>query len=325
MEILINLITRFRQTGVLFLIGLLLIMYIAFGFVYFQQGTQQKEFEEQITKLNAIVARKLPSSEELQAQYDEVNSSLAPMSDSAAIARLVSIAEESGIDVGEESGKFRVPSAAYSQVQKGGGTYQLTSFKNIRVQGDYDNIQAFLSDLDSGRTLEIMVLTRVVLSEIEVVYTGTDAARRAEFRSVESAVARMMADTNPAELPNPITFSDGVATNLMGDDPETIDTVEGFPDITTTAAERGYTGIGSPRDGYVLYGHDKISTTDTTSFEAVNYIDILTTQYYYVCSPDGTVRQFSGPNVATAIAYLSSVGAKIETVASVDVEIYTKP
>jgi hypothetical protein len=144
-------------------------------------------------------------------------------------------------------------------------------------------------------------------------------ARRTEMYNISLAVIAMMTD-NITEIPNPISYAGGTATNYMGDDPDTEETVEGFPDITTTAAERDYTGTGTPRDGYVLYGHDKISTDNTTHFETVSYIHLLTTEYYYTCEADGTVRQFDGPDVATAIEYVD-----IETVATLDVDLYTKP
>jgi hypothetical protein len=44
-----------------------------------------------------------------------------------------------------------------------------------------------------------------------------------------------------------------------------------------------------------------------------------TTKYYYTCEWDGTVRQFDGPDVATAMEFTN-----IDTVATLNVEIYTK-
>ena len=325
MDVVKNLITMLRRTGVLLFVGLLLIIYIAFGFVYWQQGGQQEELEEQITKLSLVLARPLPSVEKLQAEYEEVNTALAPMIDSEAIAMLVSIAEKSGIDVGPSAGKFRVPSVSPKEVKVGGGTYRVVSFGNIRVQGDYDSVMAFISDLDSGKTLPTMVLTGVTVSEVEITYSGEEKARRDEFRNVAAAVKEMMADANLYWIPNPMNFAGGVATNRMGDNPDTEDTVEGFPDITTTAVEKGYTGIGSPRSGYVLYGHDAISTDNSTQFETVSYINMLTTNYYYTCENDGRVRQFDGADVRIAKEYPGSEKSKIEIVATVNVVIYTKP
>jgi len=163
-----RLLSRFWPTGVLFVGGFILIIYIAFGFLYLQQGAKQGELDEQIVKLAAVVARPLPSSEELQAEYEEYNRSLAPITDSDAIAMLVSIAEKSGIDTNPDSDKFLVRSATFDQAVVGENTYQLLSFRDIKVQGDYDNVIAFISDLDSGETLKTMVLKWVTIKQIEV-------------------------------------------------------------------------------------------------------------------------------------------------------------
>ena len=163
-----KLITRFWPTGALVLGGFLLIIYIAFGFLYLQQGAKQGELEGQIAQLSAVVARPLPSSEELQAEYEERNRSLTPITDIDAIAMLVNIAEKSGIDTNPDSDKLQVRSASFGKAVVGGNTYQLLSFTDIKVQGDYDNVMAFISDLDSGETLKTMVLKWVTIKQIEV-------------------------------------------------------------------------------------------------------------------------------------------------------------
>ena len=325
MEIVNNLIARFWPTGALFLTGLILIIYIALGFVYLQQGPKQRELEGNINQISTIVAKELPSVAKLTAEYEECNRSLAPMTDTEAITMLVSIAKQSGIDVSEDSDRFLVPSAQFNQGEVGGGTYQLISFRNIRVQGDHDNVMAFISILDSGEVLETVVLKKVTIMEEDVWYKGEEGDRRAEFRSVSSAVIEMMIDNKLYSITNPISFIDGVATNLMGNDPDTEGTVEGFPNITTTAEEKGYTGNVTPRDGYVLYGHDKILTDNTTQYETVNYLTTLNTKYYYTCEANGRVRQWDGPDIATAREYLRSTESSIELKAVIDVDIYTKP
>jgi len=311
--------------GVLFLIGICIIIYIAIGILYFQQGVEQKELEEQITSLSLIVNRPLSSDEKLQAEYDEVNRALVPIADSDAIAMLVDIAEESGIDVDKHTDKLRINPATVKEERRAGATYQVVSFEDIKVQGDYDPVMAFISVLDSGETLETMVLKTVNIRPVEVWFADEEGDRREEFRNVAAAVSNMMDDNGLREIPNPMSFAGGVATNLMGNDPDTEETVEGFPDITTLAAEKGYTGTDSPRDGYVLYSHDKIDPDDTTQFEITQYLAMLTTTYYYTCEANGTVRQFDGANVDRAREYMGSEESKLETVAIVDVVIYTKP
>jgi len=157
-----------RRTGVLVIIGFILIIYIGLGFVYWQQGTQQKEFTEQINKLSLILARPLPDITELQAEYDKTNQALAPMEDSEAINRLVSIAEKSGISIGANAtDEFKVPPAKISSQRVGGSDYKLLSFKGVSVSGNYSDVITFINDLDSGETLETMVLTKLTLSNIE--------------------------------------------------------------------------------------------------------------------------------------------------------------
>jgi len=188
MEDIKNLLNRFRQSGILLFIGFLLIIYIAFGFVYFQQGLKQKDLEEQVANISGIVAKELPNKEELQAEYAEVNLSLAPITNSDAIAIIVGIAERNGIDVAPASDKLIVPSAAVREEQVGGGTYQVFSFTRISVQGDYDTVMAFISDLDSGTTQETMVLTRITINQTEVTVEGEEATEGEEEVEISTRI-----------------------------------------------------------------------------------------------------------------------------------------
>jgi len=324
MERIKTLLARYSQTAFLFFMGLILIIYLALGTLYLQQAPQQRQLQDQITKLNMILRNPLPSVDALKAEYDAVNHKLAPMADSDAIAMLVSLAQKSGIDITEGSGKFQVPVASHSSTTVGGDSYQLLSFRGIYIQGDRDKVMAFISVLDSGTRLENMVLTSLTTDELEVVTTGEEAARREEFRSVIAAVATMMKDNALPGIPNPMSFSGRKASNHMGDDPD-VPGFEGFPDITTTAADKGYTGNATPKNGYLLYQNDKISSDNTTLYTTVDYFPTLTTTYYYTAEKDGTVRQWSGPNAAVATEYPDSKPTKIEVRASVDVDIYFKP
>ena len=185
MEDIKNLLNRFRQSGVLLLIGLFLIIYIAFGFVYFQQSSKQGELEEQSAKISLIVAKPLASKENLQAECDEIDSALAPMTDSDAIAIIVGVAEENGIDVAPDSDKLIVPPATVREEKVGGGTYQVFSFTNVSVQGDFDNVMDFISDLDLGETRETMVLTRITINQVEIKVEGEEATEGEEEEETE--------------------------------------------------------------------------------------------------------------------------------------------
>ncbi|MFC1953045.1 hypothetical protein ACFLWR_02820 [Chloroflexota bacterium] len=290
-----------------------------------QQGPIQQEFNKQTTGLASILANPLVSSDQLKADYEAVIQDLAPISSSRAIEMLVSLAEESGINTDKENVKLKVPPASISTATLGGNTYRLLSFSNISVQGDYDSVLAFISALDSDTFLKTLVLTKVITTEIEVAITGEEETRRKEFREVVSAVAEMMEDNDLAIIPNPINFSRGTATSYMGDNPNTSSTIEGFPDISTSVAAKGYGGTGAPKNGYVLFEHDKISLEDITQYESINYYSSLTTEYYYTCEVNGTIRQWDGPNVTTAIEFFDGQNSSIELSAILDVKIYSTP
>ncbi len=320
MEIIKNLITRFQSTGALFLIGLLLIIYVAVGLLYWQQGAKQAELETQITNLSLIVAKPLAGKEQLEADYEAVNLTLTPITKSDAIAMLVDIARENGIDVDPASNKFNIPSASATakEGKVGGGTYQILSFTNIRVQGDYDKVMAFISDLDSGKTLETMVLTKVDISRTEITYVAEEAARRAELRDVSSAVTTMMTNNNNlTEIPNPMNYAGGTASNDMTAFPDSTSaaTVDKVNDPDGTAYQAG------DKEGYLLYSHD--ITADDAQTGLVNYITTPAMTYYYTCEADGTVRQFDSGDIASAIEYQGSEEAKTEFVATLVVDIYT--
>ncbi len=168
------LLARFRHSAALIIIGFFLIIYIALGFLYFQQGAQQKEFEEQIANVSLVVAKKLPDITELQEEYDKVNKFLAPITGSDALTTLVGIAQKSGINVNPESGKLSIPPPTVSEKKVGDGSYQVLSFKNISVQGDYNRVMAFISALDSGEELNTMVLTRITTKQVEVIGEGEE-------------------------------------------------------------------------------------------------------------------------------------------------------
>ncbi len=326
MENLKSLIARYWPTVSLLIIGLILIVYIALGFIYFQQGPQQKDFEEKTNQLTLVLSRELPGVEELERASDEVNAALAPLEAKNAIAIIVDIADKNGIDVSDSANKLLIPSSSSPKpITIGGSTYSVTTFGNIRVQGSQDAVMAFITDLDSGITLPNMVLTKIIISnDIQIPYSGEEGARRAELRAVQTAVENMISDNNLYGLPNPFSFAGNIATNLMGDDPETVETIEGFPDISTSAIEKGYTGNFSPRDGYVLFAHDKVLADEPTQFETVNYLPTLTTIYYYTCESDGTIRQWDGPSVLASDELIGSEDSRLEMGVILSLDIYTK-
>jgi hypothetical protein len=311
-----SLLARMRRVGFIVVLGICLIIYVGLGIVYLQQGPKQKELQDQIRKTQMVVMKPLPSIEELQGKYDAVNEALAPVEVPKALEILVGIARESGINVDPDDKKFNIPPPSGPTPRKvGDSTYQVISFSNIQTQGDPESVLAFIADLDTGQTMETLVLRRVDIHEVETRYTGKEAARRTEFNKVIEAVKEMMKGNGLLEIPYPIGYDGGIAVNDMA----------AFPDITTSAQERGYAGSGNPRDGYVLWGHDLINADNVADFQTVNYIDLQTTEYYYTCEADGTVRQFDGADLTSAKEYLGSKVVEIEAIAGVSVDLYSKP
>ena len=309
-------LAKIRRVGFIVVLGVCVIVYVGLGSVYIQQGPKQKDLEGQIMKTMVVVNKPLPSMEDLQAKYDDVNEALAPIEIPEALAAIVEIAEKSGIDVSPESRKFQInPPGRYGQKKIGEGTYQVLAFNNIKAQGDFDAVMNFVSDLDNGATLKTMILKNADFKWVQLNLDEKEKARRAEFRAVIQAMAEMMSENNLEAIPRPVASGEDLAVNDMA----------AFPDVGTTIQSKGYTGTGTPRDGYLLYEHDRIIADNTTEYEMVSYIDVPFTEYYYTCEADGSVRQFDGPDLETATEYLGSEEAVFETVATVSVDLYTRP
>jgi len=310
------LLARIRRVGFIVILGVCVIIYIGLGSVFIQQGPKQKDLEGQIMKTMVVVNKPLPSMEELQDKYDAVNEALVPIKIPKALEEIVGIAEKSGIDVSPEAKKFQItPPGKPGKKKVGEGTYQVLTFNNIKAQGDFDAVMNFVSDLDKGATLNTMILKKSDFKWIKVNLAEEEEARRAEFRAVMQAVAEMMSENNLDAIPQPVAPGEDLAVNDMA----------AFPDVATTVQSKGYTGAGEPRDGYLLYEHDRIIADNTTEYETVSYIDAPFTEYYYTCEDDGSVRQFDGPDPETATEYLDSEEVVFETLATVSVDLYTKP
>jgi len=310
------LLAKIRHVGFIVILGVCVIIYVGLGSVYIQQGPKQKELEGQIMQTMVVVNKPLPPMEDLQTKYDDVNKALVPMEISEALAEIVDIAEKSGIDVSPESRNFQIkPPGNPGKKKIGEGTYQVFTFSNIKVLGDFDAVMNFVSDLDKGATLKTMILKKADFEWIQIELAEEEVARRDEFRAVIQAVAEMMSENNLDAIPQPLAPGEDLAVNDMA----------AFPDVVTIVKSKGYTGAGEPRDGYLLYEHDRVIADNTTEYETVSYIDMPFTEYYYTCESDGSVRQFDGPDLETAAEYLDSEEVVFGTLATVSVDLYTKP
>jgi len=281
--------------GVLVFIGFLLIIYVGLIFVYMQQDGAQAELKGQISRTEAIVNKPISDASELKAEYQSVQAKLKPLTRDEAIALLVAIAAKHGIDIDPESGKLVIPPASIKigAGNVGGGSYQVMSFTDIRIWSSYANVMALISDLDAGATKETVVLTSLDIRSPEGAVGaggGTEGlSRAAEFDRVQTAVTEMMEDNNLTDIPNPIDYAGGIASNDMTAFPDSTSVWLGSPGGKNFDAEGNTYGVGDA-PGYVLYGHD--NQADGSTVGRVSYIDIPQTTWFYTCEADGTVRQF---------------------------------
>ena len=316
-----NLLARLRRTGLLFLIGIFLIIYLGLGALFIQQGPAQKKLNDQIAQQSVVAAKALPPADKLKAEADEVKVALAPLTDYAMLEILVKIARQSGINVDDtEAKKFSVPPAGKAtEVKIGEGKYQVMPIKNIKVQGAYDNVVKFVADLDAGTTLKTMVLRKAVISEVEIMFEDVEKERRQEWQDVQAAVETMMAENGLETILYPRDFAGEVAFNDMTAFPDAISDWTG--DVGgKTADPKGTSYIDGDKAGYILLSHDIIGDGKLTGL--VDYLNIKTTKYYYTFEADGRVRQFNEQIVNGAIEYFDSALSRFETQAAVDVDIY---
>lgn len=279
--------------GALIFVMFLLFIYAGLVVVYLQQDTVQADLKVQIGRTEAIVAMPMSDASELEADYQRVQAKLQPPTRDEAIALLVAIAARHGIDIDPEAGKLVIPpnSIKTGPGTVGGGSYQVMSFEDIRIQSSYANVMALIEDLDVGATRETMVLTSLEFRSPAGgdVGGGEGLTRADEFDLVQAAVTEMMAANTLTVIPNPIDFASGVASNDLTAFPDPTSEWGGSPGGKNFDAEGGTYGDGDA-PGYVLYNHD--NRGDSSTVGLVRYIDILQTIWFYTCDADGNVRQF---------------------------------
>ena len=136
----------------------------------------------------------------------------------------------------------------------------------------------------------------IVPNETRFFGAGREEARKTEWHNVELALATLMTDNGLSHIPNPKSYSIGIAYNDMTKFPDTYsddtdgDDEDTLPDKATDANGNSYSYPGD-RAGYELCGFDM--TADGSAAPTVNYLRTATTKYYYTCEMDGTVRQWS--------------------------------
>jgi hypothetical protein len=237
---------------------------------------------------------------------------------------IVQEAEKTGIDIAESSDKFSIPPPNKSVLTKLGTTsLQVTSINGIKVQGSHEAVMAFIKKLNEGSVLPNLILKRVTFEEVAMLDPTEEDARIAEWFVVKDAVALMMSDNKLSMIPKPAwAYAAGRATNNMAQFPDTMSGWAGAEDGKLTDPS-GVTYLVGDKGGYLLWGHDV--KADARVSDLVNYIKVSSTKYYYTCEANGSVRQFHGPNIATAKEYSTVLPPGFETRVFIDLDLYTKP
>ena len=142
------------------------------------------------------------------------------------------------------------------------------------------------------------VLAAVVIPNIQqFIGAGETEARETDFATIQSSVHAMMLDNEISSIPNAVVWTDSTtgAVNDMGAFPDP-DSVGGSADKLTDPAGVAYTAVDAP--GYLLQDHDKTGAGVAGPY--VDYVGMSTSEYYYTCETDGTVRQWDTTNCSTA-------------------------
>ncbi len=147
------------------------------------------------------------------------------------------------------------------------------------------------------------VLAAVVIPNIQqFIGAGEEEARETDFTTIQTSVHAMMLDNGMTSIPNAVVWTDSItgAVNEMDKFPDST-SVGGSADKLTDPAGVTYTAVDAA--GYLLYDHDK--TGGGVAGPYVDYVGMSTSEYYYTCETDGTVRQWdtADSSVATGVEY----------------------
>ena len=173
----------------------------------------------------------------------------------------------------------------------------------MQKTGDTMRLQAILEIGEMGDWLAL--LTDAVPTPQEMMDNQEarrlEEERQDEYWNLQEAVYYLMGDNwlPEGELPHPVDFAGGTATNNMSM----------FPDILSAAGvmdEKEWDHNGDPytvndKDGYLLWGHDGMANDSAVDPEGLWYYvdgDMVTTEYFYTCEADGTLRQWSAADLA---------------------------
>ena len=147
------------------------------------------------------------------------------------------------------------------------------------------------------------VLAAVVIPNIQqFIGAGEEEARETDFTTIQTSVHAMMLDNGIISIPNAVVWTDSTtgAVNEMDKFPDVISSwvVGDDPKLGKVNDPAGLAYAVGDITGYRLYDHDK--TGGGVAGPYVDYVGMSTSEYYYTCETDGTVRQWDTDDCSTA-------------------------
>lgn len=148
-------------------IGILVIVTIGVGIFYMQQMSREKQLEEDVSRLALTLGKPLATADKLQQQYQEVMQALEPIARKDVLDIIISIAEDSGIDVNPEADKLHIPPQDSTGKEKvGETTYQVLPINGLVVQAEHSKVIDFIAKLESRNKLPTLVIRQMVIGHI---------------------------------------------------------------------------------------------------------------------------------------------------------------
>jgi hypothetical protein len=235
------LLSRSGRLVFLVLIGLVVIIYVALGFLFIQQGPIRDNLAQQITQIETVVNKPLASIEKLRTDNARINETLALVSSQVILDKVTATARESGINIEPAAGYFTFPAAGSPRTLKvGTRNYRVIAFSGITVKGEYNQVMGFIKRLDSGQVLPNLVLKMVSIEDVETAVANADPAGLAEYNKVKTALTALMTDNALYYIPNPsFYYAGGKATNDMSLFPDTASEWTGLNNYDKTKDPQG--------------------------------------------------------------------------------------
>jgi len=164
--------------------------------------------------------------------------------------------------------------------------------------GDTMRLQAILEVDEMGDLLALLVDAIPTPTEFQEnqEQRQMEEERQDEYWTIQDRIYWLMSDNwiPDGELPNPINEGGRLATDNMSM----------FPDVASVAGSADkawdHTGVAftaSDKNGWLLFGHDANADGGVGSLWDYVEGDMVTTEYYYTCEADGTLRQWSAADL----------------------------